>query len=314
MLNKIELSVVIPVYYGEKTIANLVGKLLIELPKQFRSFEIILVNDGSLDNSDAECSKLAEQHTEVRYFQLAKNFSEHNTVMAGLNHVRGEYAVIIDDDFQNPPEEIKKLHAKIVSTRSDVVFARYEKKQHHWFRNFGSAFNDRIANIMLDKPKGLYLCSFKILSYWLVQEIIKYKGPFPYIDGLILRTTQHIETELVRHEAREEGRSNYTLRKLVALWSHLFINFSLVPLRLSLIFGFSSAVLGFIMATSFFVEKLKNPGLPLGWASLIVSILIVSGVQLIVLGMVGEYLGRSYLGQTKTPQFVIRKNIETQNG
>jgi len=310
MHQNLEISVVVPVYYAGNTIERMVTKLLSELPKYLSSFEIILVNDGSLDSSDQICRSLEKKYPIVRYFQLAKNFSEHNAVMAGLNQVQGNYAVIIDDDFQNPPEEIIKLYNKIKTSSADVVFARYEKKQHHWFRNIGSRFNDKVANIMLKKPPGLYLCSFKIISRWLVQEIIKYQGPFPYIDGLILRCTQHIETELVIHNAREEGRSNYTFGKLVSLWSNLFVNFSLVPLRLSLLLGTIFALGGFFLSIYFTIEKLKTPDLPLGWASTIISVLILAGVQLIVIGTVGEYLGRSYLGHTKTPQFVIRKKTE----
>lgn len=311
MLNNIDLSVVVPVYYGANTVQKLVDRLSDELTNFVPSFEIILVNDGSLDESDAICTQIALRKKNVRYFQLAKNFSEHNAVMAGLNFSVGNYAVIIDDDFQNPPEEIAKLYKKIKNTNVDVVFARYEKKEHHWFRNLGSVFNDKVANIMLGKPNGLYLCSFKILSRWLIDEIVKYEQPFPYIDGLILRSTQHIETELVKHDPRVEGKSTYTLRKLIDLWSHLFINFSLVPLRASLLLGFLFAAFGFLLAVYFIIEKLRSPQLPLGWASTIISILILSGVQLIVMGMIGEYLGRAYLGQTKTPQFVVRKRVES---
>lgn len=306
------LSVVIPVYYGSKTIEPLV-KTVVNLFQSELSHiesEIILVNDGSLDQSSAVCEKLAYAYpSSVCFIDLAKNFSEHNAVIAGLNFCHGQYAVIIDDDFQNPPSEIVKLLRKIEQTGADVVFAKYETKEHHWFRNIGSKFNDMVSNIMLNKPKSLYLCSFKIISRNLINQIIKYQGPFPYIDGLILRTTHFIETELVQHNKREVGRSTYTFSKLVALWSNMFINFSIKPLRWSLTLGFIFSLSGFFLALGFIIEKINNPSLPMGWTSVIVSTLILSGVQLIVLGVIGEYVGRAYLGLTQTPQFVVRKKI-----
>ncbi|MBN8536953.1 MAG: glycosyltransferase family 2 protein [Deltaproteobacteria bacterium] len=306
------LSIIIPIYYGSKTISRLVDSINSHIEKELdgKLYEIILVNDGSKDDTDLVCSNLAVTFPKtIKYFDLAKNFSEHNAVIAGLNNCQGMYAAIIDDDFQNPPSEIIKLLKKIQDSNADVVFAKYSQKKHHWFRNLGSKFNDYVGNIMLNKPKELYLCSFKIIRQNLIKEIIKYKGPFPYIDGLILRSTHHIETQLVIHDYRETGKSNYTLTKLISLWSNMFINFSIKPLRWSLVTGFIFSLSGFLLAIKFIIEKIIYPDIPIGWASAIVSTLIFSGVQLIVLGVVGEYIGRSYLGHTNTPQYVLRKVI-----
>lgn len=303
-----ELSIIVPVYFSETSITPLVDKLQIEIAKHINKFEIVLVNDGSKDKSAEHCSALAKKYPHnVVYAELAKNFSEHNAVMAGLNICTGDYAVIIDDDFQNPPEEIDKLYAKIKASGADVVYSKYVEKKHSLFRNLGSKFNDLVATYMLNKPKDLYLCSFKIISRGTINEIIKYKGPYPYIDGLILRATDNIETQIVEHQSRKEGRSNYTIKKLLRLWLNMFINFSLKPLRLSFFLGLSSAIVGFVLSILFAIEKLENPLMPMGWPSLIISIMLFSGVQLLILGLIGEFLGRLFLMNTGTPQYVIRK-------
>jgi glycosyltransferase involved in cell wall biosynthesis len=299
------LSVVIPVYNGASTIGPLVGRLLAELGASY-ALEIVLVEDGSADDSAAVCRGLADEHPEVVYVGLARNFGEHNAVMAGLRRATGEAVVTMDDDFQNPPQEVARLVEKLRSG-SDVVFARYERKQHSPFRNVGSWFNNAVATAMLEKPYDLYLSSFKAMNRFLVDEITSYRGPFPYIDGLVLRTTRHWATETVVHDARAVGRSNYTLRRLVRLWLSMFTNFSVLPLRVASITGFVCAAVGIVAAIAFGIERIDNPGLPLGWASVIVTVLVVSGVQLVAIGTIGEYLGRLFLSSNGTPQFVVRE-------
>jgi undecaprenyl-phosphate 4-deoxy-4-formamido-L-arabinose transferase len=306
-----QLSVIIPVYFAEKTIGRLCDTLVGVLKKKFRTFEIVLVNDGSTDGSYSKCCGIVRKYPSiVTFVNLSKNFSEHNAVMAGLNHCGGEYAVIIDDDFQNPPEEIIRLYDRIIETGAQVVYSRYEKKNHHPFRNLGSRFNDRVANVMLKKPKGLYLSSFKIIKRNLISEIIKYKGPYPYIDGLILRTTNSIETQIVSHDKRMEGKSNYTLVKLVRLWSNMFINFSVLPLRLSILLGLVFSAIGFIFAGSIIIEKIKNPLIPVGYSSMIVSLMIFSGIILVILGMIGEFLGRLFLTANGMPQYAVSEVVK----
>jgi len=228
--------------------------------------------------------------------------------MCALNYVTGNYAVIIDDDFQNPPEEIKKLIDEAVKG-FDVVYSKYKKKKHNIFRNLGSKFNDIVATQLLQKPKGLYLSSFKVIEKSLVKEIIKYKGPFPYIDGLLLRCTNSFSSVYVNHNKREENKSNYTIKKLVSLWLNMFINFSVKPLRIFTTFGLVVSIASGFFALYFIAEKILNPTNPIGWASIMVSLFFFSGVQLIFLGLIGEYLGKSYLDQNKTPQWVIKKEI-----
>ena len=234
MANKKKLiSIVIPVYNGEHSIGKLVDSIIEQLNNIF-NLEIILVDDHSPDDNSLEvCKKLYAKYPNiVKFYALAKNVGEHNAVMAGLNNSNGNYVVIMDDDFQNPISEVIKLINFGLKNDFDVVYTYYSKKRHSFFRNLGSRFNDRVANLMLRKPKGLYLSSFKLINKFLVNEIIKYKLPFPYIDGLILRTTSNIGTIFVEHKKREYGKSGYTFIKLVSLWLNMFTNFSILPIRM----------------------------------------------------------------------------------
>jgi undecaprenyl-phosphate 4-deoxy-4-formamido-L-arabinose transferase len=307
---RVRLSIVIPVYGGEKTIGRLVHALVDNLAGSCR-LEIVLVNDGSPDNSAQVCRDLAGRFRFVKFLNLSRNFSEHNAVMAGLNHATGEYVVIMDDDFQNPPGEVAKLVDEI-QRGYDVVFSCYAAKRHHFLRNLGSRINDWFAVILLDKPRDLYLSSFKVLSRFVVDELIKYDGPYPYIDGLVLRFTRNYSRVLVAHDPRREGRSGYTLRKLVSLYLNMFTNFSILPLRLASCAGLASSVLGLALAAYFVIERISNPELPAGWASMIVSLFIIAGIQLFSLGMIGEYLGRLFLKDNGRPQFVIREKFNCE--
>ncbi len=301
-----KISVVIPVYNGGKTISALCG----ELVKALKGYdlEIVLVNDGSMDNSHDECLAVFNKYRRmVKYINLSRNFGEHNAVIAGLGRASGDYAVIIDDDFQNPPEEISKLIDKTVSGGYDAVYSFYEKKRHSFFRNMGSAFNILIANLLMDKPKDLYLSSFKCMNRLMIREVTKYKGPFPYIDGLILRSTRNIGKVPVRHSERKTGRSGYTFRKLVRLWLNMFVNFSIYPLRLSVLLGFVFLAVGLFSSLYIIIERIANPDMPVGIASILIAIFVFGGIQLLILGLIGEYLGKLFLTDNQTPQYVVRE-------
>jgi len=302
-------SIVIPAYNSERTVGALVDRLVADLGTDM--LQIVLVNDGSADGTDGVCRASVLRYPDiVTYVRLARNFGEHNAVMAGLHHARGDYVVIMDDDFQNPPEEVCRLIEHAQRGGYDVVYTRYAKKRHHWGRNLASRLNDRVANLMLDKPRDLYLSSFKCLTRFTVQEILKYRGPYPYVDGLVLRCARNIGTLAATHAERREGRSTYTWRKLVGLGLNMFVNFSVAPLRLSGLLGVAASGIGLILGIDVVVERLVRPGVPVGWASVLVAILVFSGVQLVMLGLIGEYLGRLFLTENQTPQFVVREVVE----
>lgn len=302
-------SIIIPVYRGELTIQPLVERLFAVLGDGLH--QVVLVNDFSPDNSDTVCRDLHRQYApRLTYLSLGRNFGEHNAVMAGLNHATGDYMVIMDDDFQNPPEEVSRLVSHAISTQSDVVYSFYKKKKHHFFRNLGSRLVNSVATWLIGKPGNLYLSSFKCINRWLCNEIRKYDGPYPYIDGLILSRTSRIGRIEVQHNPREVGRSSYTLSKLISLAIRVFVNFSVVPLRLSALLGIVLSLLGGCFGVYVVLEKLANPELQVGWPSLMTAVLVFSGVQLIMLGLLGEYLGRLYLTVNRMPQFSIREVLE----
>jgi undecaprenyl-phosphate 4-deoxy-4-formamido-L-arabinose transferase len=225
--------------------------------------------------------------------------------MAGLRHTRGAHVITMDDDLQNPPEEVERLLAFAQETGHEVIYTYYDEKQHAAWRNLGSNFTNWVAGFVLDKPKGFYLSSFRCMSAFVVREITRYEGPFPYVDGLILQVTQDIDRLLVRHLPRAVGRSNYTLRRLLRLWMSMFVNFSVMPLRISALTGFALSVLGALGGSAAIIEALFfSP--PPGWASVFAAVLLLSGVQLMILGIVGEYIGRLYLTANKKPQSVVK--------
>lgn len=309
------LSVVIPVYHSEHTIGPLVDTLVAELAGRYGALEIVLVNDGSTDGSHATATDAVRRHRCVKYLRLARNFGEHNAVMCGLAHATGDAVAIIDDDFQNPVSEIPLLVDYLVAHDYDVVYSAYEQKHHSWFRNLGSRFNGAVASRLLDVPEGVYLSSFKVMNAFLVDIVTEYRGPYPYIDGLILRSTDAVGSRLVEHAPRAEGRSNYTLRRLVRLWLSMLTGFSIVPLRVASILGMVMSGLSLLMAAFFIISALvggiilSDQVIPPGWPSLIVSIMLLGGIQLMVIGMVGEYLGRMWLTQNGTPQYVVREAV-----
>lgn len=295
----IQLSIIIPVYKGESSIGNLVENLQETLTAN--TFEIILVNDGSPDGSASACRKLVSKFKNVQFINLRKNFGEFNAVMCGLNFVRGKYAVIIDDDFQNPPSEILKLVAQADEKEYDVVYSYYAAKKHSAFRNGGSWLVNYLTTFLLRKPKDLYLSSFKLIHKEVVDEIIKYQGPFPYIDGLIFRVTNNIGKVLVEHSPRMHGESNYTLRRLVSLFLTILFGYSLIPIRLTLFAGLASIMFSLIYMVLYFSKVIGEWGSPV--------VIFLSGVLLCSVALLGEYLGKNYMTINGTPQFVIKEKI-----
>jgi glycosyltransferase involved in cell wall biosynthesis len=309
----IGLSIVVPVYNGAVTIASLVAALSQLTPHG--GLEIILVNDGSPDNSHEVCQGLLRTaHVPLSYIEHARNFGEHNAVMSGLRHARGAYVINMDDDLQNPPEEVVRLFDHARNGNWDVVYTRYATKQHAGWRNLGSRFANRVADLLLDKPKGLYLSSFRCMAALVVREVTQYNGPYPYIDGLIMQVTRRIDSIEVRHLPRAEGRSNYTLTRLVRLWLNLATSFSLFPLRLAVFAGAAMAALGALGAVATIIETLFLNQTPTGWASTMVVLLLVGGVQSMILGVLGEYVGRTFLTANGKPQGAIRMIARNDDG
>jgi len=316
----IGLSIVVPVYRGAATVATLVGALAALHPEG--GMEVILVNDGSPDNSAEICRAIAaspptiegtETTLPVVYIEHARNYGEHNAVMTGLRHARGRFVITMDDDLQNPPEEVTKLYDHARLGNWDVVYTRYASKKHAPWRNLGSQFANKVADWLLDKPKGLYLSSFRCMSTLVVRSVARYRGPYPYVDGLIMEVTQRIDSIEVRHLPRAEGRSNYTVTRLVRLWLNLATSFSLAPLRVAILAGIAMATLGMAGAAFTIFEALFSGQTPSGWASTMTVILLVSGVQSLILGVMGEYIGRTFLSANGKPQGTVRLIVRSRS-
>lgn len=304
------LSLVIPVYNSAATLPKLVASVAeLNVPG---GHELVLVNDGSRDGSGDVCRELAVvKNLAVTVIDLSRNFGEHNAVMAGLHQAKGRHVIIMDDDFQNPFHEVTRLLEHAQQTGCDVVYTYYDEKKHASWRNWGSWLTNRLADFLLEKPRGLYLSSFKCLNAFTVERILAYRGPFPYIDGLVFQVSQRVDSIRVDHAHREEGASGYTMRKLLRLWLCMFVNFSVMPLRMATVLGVTLAGLGFLAAVEVVVEALffRTPS---GWGSLMAGLLVFSGIQLIMLGMMGEYLGRIYLTINEKPQFIVRRMMRCE--
>jgi glycosyltransferase involved in cell wall biosynthesis len=306
-----QLSIVIPLFNAALSLPALCRELsALEIAG---GHELILVNDGSRDETEAVALKLArESSTPITLLSLSRNFGEHNAVLAGLRASTGEYVVTMDDDLQNPPSEVMKLLAIAESERRDVVYAIYERKEHVWWRNLGSTLTNLIADYVVDKPKKLYLSSFRCMTRLVADEVAKSRNPYPYIDGLIFQVTQNAGVVRVRHLEREQGRSGYTMRKLIRLWMSMLVNFSVLPLRLMTFAGMITSALGFLAVIEVVLEHILNKT-PTGWSSLMAAMLLLSGTQLVLLGILGEYVGRIYLGVSDKPQSVIRATFRSSD-
>lgn len=304
------LSFVIPLYTSAETIAALVKE--IEGLSIAGGHEIILVNDGSRDRTAEVCRQLVvEARVPITYISHARNYGEHNAVLTGWRHARGAHIINVDDDGQQLPTEAIRIWERAKSTGLDVVFGHYADKRHTVWRNAGSWFTNRITDWALEKPKGFYLSSFRCVSAFVAKEVALHSSPFPYIDGLILQVTQRIGSIEVRHAERKAGQSGYTLRRLVRLWLSAWVNFSVMPLRIATIFGLLLAAGGVIGFVAVVYLRATNRGPAFGWGSLMAALLVFSGMQLVLLGLIGEYIGRMFLTVNQRPQSVVREVLKS---
>lgn len=301
-----KLSIVVPVYRSALILPQLVEQIHAEMRKEGLdgNFELLLINDDSPDNSWQVIRALAATHSFIKGISLRRNFGQHNAIMAGLNHVSGEFVVLMDDDLQHPPHAIGDM-VRALSEGFDVCYTNYLNRQHAAWKKLGSRFNDWVATHLLGKPKGLYLSSFKGLRKEIVREVIRYDGPYAYVDGLILDVTRSITAIDIEHQDRHEGKGNFNLRRSISLWLKMATSFSVLPLRLATYAGFALAALSLAMIVFIVAQKFLHPEFPRGWASLIATILLIGGIQTLCIGMIGEYLGRTYLKLNHKPQFVI---------
>ncbi len=300
------ISFVIPCYKSALTIGNVVAEIREAMANE--AYEIILVNDASPDNTFDVIRELCGADSNITGINLNENFGQHAALMAGFHQVRGDIVVCLDDDGQTPANEAGKLIAA-VRQGHDAVYARYAQKRHSGFRNFGSRLNELMARFLLDKPKELYLSSYFAAKRYVVDEMIKYENPYPYVIGLLLRTTKDIVNVDVCHRKREVGQSGYTLSKLVMLWLNGFTAFSVKPLRIATATGFFVALAGFVYGVVTIIRKFMGLNYVLGFSGLMSVLLFLGGLNLIMLGLIGEYIGRIYISLNKSPQFIVREIV-----
>lgn len=303
-------SFVIPCYCSQNTIGSVVDEIERTMPSlpQY-DYEIILVNDSSPDGTFAVISALAKKDEHITAVDLTRNFGQHGALMSGFHHCRGDIVVCLDDDGQTPADEVGKLLGKL-EEGYDVVYASYEHKQHSKFRNWGTRINNKMTEIMLGKPKDLSIPSYLAAKRFIIEEMLNYKHCFPYVDGLVLRSTRRICNVPVNHRQRQQGESGYTIGKLLSLWMNGFTSFSVKPLRLATYAGVFTAFLGFIYALVIVVKYFTDSSIPEGWSSTMALQLVLGGIILVVLGLIGEYIGRIYMCINASPQFVERQVVK----
>jgi glycosyltransferase involved in cell wall biosynthesis len=308
-------SVVIPCYNSEASIEKVVEMTIVELRKiENCDCEFVLVNDCSRDHTYGAIQRLGEKYPFVKGVNLMRNFGQHNAIMAALHYTAGDYIVGMDDDFQTHPSQISILIRKI-EEGYDLVYGQYGKKKGSFLKNLSSKFNKVTSRVLLGRPKDVVSSNFWVITRSVRDELVKYKNYNPYVDALFYRTTHNIADVPIEHFKREVGTSNYTFRKLVRLWL-AYWNYSVIPLRISSILGMLFAGGGFIAAIVTVIKKLLTPDMPMGWASTICLMMVFFGIVLLVLGIIGEYLGKIILTLNSTPQYIVREtvNIEEKEG
>ncbi len=303
------ISFVIPCYRSAHTITGVVDEIHTTMSgmKDY-DYEIVLVNDSSPDDTFEVIRELAEGDERITGINLAKNFGQHAALMAGYERTRGDIVVSLDDDGQTPADQVGRL-LDAIEDGADVVYARYDHKQHSGFRNLGSRLNDFMTRVMLGKPKDLYLSSYYAARRFVIDEMLRYRNSYPYVMGLVLRSTNRIRNVDVDHRQRTSGSSGYTFSKLLGLWMNGFTAFSVKPLRISTMIGLFSAFLGVIYMIYTIARKIQNSGAPMGFPTLICVVLFIGGMLMVMLGLVGEYVGRTYMSVNETPQYVVREVV-----
>lgn len=315
--NRKLVSFVIPCYRSEKTVSHVVREIKekMEQLQQYR-YDIFLVNDCSPDNTLEVIRGLCREDENIRGIDFARNFGQHAALMAGLREADGDYVVCLDDDGQTPADEADKL-LECLEQGHDAVYARYDHKQHSAFRNLGSRVNELMTRVMLGKPADLFLSSYFAVKRFVVDDMVRYRNSYPYVIGLVLRATKNIVNVDVHHREREEGTSGYNLKKLIGLWFNGFTAFSVKPLRVATGLGGISAAAGFLYGLYTIIKRFLNPHVPVGFSSLMAAIVFFGGMIMLMLGLIGEYIGRIYISLNNSPQYVVREKInfqETESG
>lgn len=305
------ISIIIPCYNSEHSIVQVVDGVRSALEGRF-DYQIILSNDYSSDGVWQQIRKLCAEDERIVGLSLARNFGQQAARMAAIPHVTGEYVVFMDDDGQHPPEGILTMLGKI-QEGYDIVYAEFPEKKESRFRIWGSSVNRKMSEYLVGKPKGINASSFFVVRRFVVEALKEYKSPFPYLLGYFMSITRNVTCVRMDHRERIYGRSGYSLSKLLRLWMNGFTSFSVVPLRIADVLGLAFTVVGFLAGVIIVVKKLLEPQIPAGYTSIIVVLLICSGMIMLMLGLIGEYVGRMFLVMNRLPQYVVRETVNADN-
>ena len=305
-----KISFVIPCYHSAQTVGNVVRDIVdtVLVRSEFQ-YEIILVNDNPPDDTWRIICEMCRNNPNIHGICFTKNFGQHAALMAGYRKVTGDIVVSLDDDGQNPPQELFKM-IDALNEKTDLVYAKDIQKKRSLFRNFGSKVNDWMVQWLLNKPKELYLASYYAAKRFIIDEMVKCENPFPYIDGLALRSTsEYINVDIV-HKERAAGNSGYSIAKLLGLWMNGLTSFSVKPLRIATFSGFCISLIGLVLAIIIIIQKLiLKDAVFAGWPSIMTVVLILNGAIMMMIGLVGEYVGRIYVTMNKSPQYVIKDEV-----
>ena len=304
-----KVSFIIPCYRSEKTLGTVVNEIRTTMDKMADryDYDIFLINDSSPDGTAGVIEQLCGEDARIRGISFARNFGQHAALMAGFRYSDGDICVALDDDGQTPADQVDRL-LDAIENGADAVYAKYDHKKHSGFRNFGSRVNDMMLRIMLSKPKELFVSSYFAVKRFVVEDMIRYENSYPYVIGLVLRSTKSIVNVDIDHRDRMEGASGYTLKKLLGLWFNGFTAFSVKPLRIATFIGGFSAVVGLLYGLYVIIRRLlfPIPAEAMGFAALMSAIVFFGGMILLMLGLIGEYIGRIYISMNNSPQYVIR--------
>lgn len=308
-----KLSFVIPCYGSEKTIDFVINEIVetVSLKPEYQ-YEIICIHDCSPDNVLSVLKGIAEKNKNVKIIDFAKNFGKHAGVLAGFKLATGDIIIGLDDDGQCPVDHLWELLEPIISGKSDYAMAGYSKVKQSAFKNLGSNLNSLMSQILLKKPRDLYFSNFYAMKKFIAKEMIKYNNPYPYLEGLTLRTTRDFAIVPMEERERLEGQGNFTLGKSIDLLMNGFTAFSVKPLRISTIIGVLCAVVGFLYGLEVIIRRLFNPDIALGYSSTMAVLLFIGGMIMLMLGLIGEYIGRIYISINNSPQYVIREIINDE--
>ena len=308
------LSFVIPCYRSEKTIEKVVAEIIetVSLRPEW-DYEIICVNDCSPDNVYEVLLKLASENKKIKVINFSKNMGKHSAVLAGYSFAKGQYTVNLDDDFQSPTYELWKLIDALENDECDVATASYSRKKEVFWKRFGSGLNTFMSSVMIGKPKDLRFENFCAQKFFLTKEMIKYTNPYPYIEGLILRITRRVKMIPMQERDRaDSNKTGFTLHKSVSLFANGLTAFSVKPLRVATVIGGITATLGFLYAVYLVIRKILQPETPMGYSSMMCVLLFVGGMVMLMLGIIGEYIGRIYICLNKSPQYVVRETVNIE--